>query len=249
MTLAAVPSTLVKCLYLFFDLPKLQSDEQKSDDNDGGEDEFSARERRRLLQKMFIQVWSGTKNKKGYGDRLWKHWRSIQKFYVCNKSDTFFSKMNVYNIESLSPVKYKRAFSGFIAIVRIRPGCGRVGQEGWLDPSLFCCHVYVSGIQLDVEENLCRHPPHHFQTQPQPICHHIPTQWVNASDRPIIMFTMWETWETILVPLDVLQTKVASHCASPTCPKVMTWRRWKLSKCLSRSSASSKTPRKTLRLY
>ena len=56
MTLAAVPSTLVKCLYLFFDLPKLQSDEQKSDDNDGGEDEFSARERRRLLQKMFIQV-------------------------------------------------------------------------------------------------------------------------------------------------------------------------------------------------
>ena len=53
MTSAAVPSTLVKCLYLFFDLPELQSDTPKGD---GDEDEFSPRERRRLLQKMFIQV-------------------------------------------------------------------------------------------------------------------------------------------------------------------------------------------------
>ena len=76
------------------------------------------------------------------------------------------------------------------------------------------------------------------------------TYTVSQWQRPVIMFTtMWESWETILVPLDVLQTKVASHSASPTCPKVMTWRRWKLSKCLSPSSASSKTPRKTLRLY
>ena len=58
MTAASVPSTLVKCLYLFFDLP----------DTPGGdagqlplaevesETEFTARERRILLQKMFMQV-------------------------------------------------------------------------------------------------------------------------------------------------------------------------------------------------
>ena len=54
MTTASVPSTLVKCLYLFFDLPELSSvgahGEEESDS------EFSPRERRILLQKMFIQV-------------------------------------------------------------------------------------------------------------------------------------------------------------------------------------------------
>ena len=89
MTLAAVPSTLVKCLYLFFDLPRLQSDEQKSDDNDGGEDEFSPRERRRLLQKMFIQVRGGT-NKEMIGRKIMKALKEYSKTYVCSKSDTFF---------------------------------------------------------------------------------------------------------------------------------------------------------------
>ena len=58
MTSAAVPSTLVKCLYLFFDLPELVSDSPKKDGgvSDDRDDEFSPRERRRLLQKMFIQV-------------------------------------------------------------------------------------------------------------------------------------------------------------------------------------------------
>ena len=51
LTSSSVPSTLVKCLYLFFDLPKEEeSSEQQS------ESEFSAKERRILLQKMFIQV-------------------------------------------------------------------------------------------------------------------------------------------------------------------------------------------------
>jgi WD repeat and FYVE domain-containing protein 3 len=52
MTAASVPSTLVKCLYLFFDLPEMS--EAEADQNDGSE--FTARERRILLQKIFVQV-------------------------------------------------------------------------------------------------------------------------------------------------------------------------------------------------
>uniref|UniRef100_A0A1A9X279 WD repeat and FYVE domain-containing protein 3 n=1 Tax=Glossina brevipalpis TaxID=37001 RepID=A0A1A9X279_9MUSC len=50
MTAAAVPSTLVKCLYLFFDLPSVESDPYI------GTSEFSAYERRTLLQKVFVQL-------------------------------------------------------------------------------------------------------------------------------------------------------------------------------------------------
>lgn len=52
MTTASVPSTLVKCLYLFFDLPEIPSD--RADENDGSE--FTPRERRILLQKIFVQL-------------------------------------------------------------------------------------------------------------------------------------------------------------------------------------------------
>jgi WD repeat and FYVE domain-containing protein 3 len=52
MTAASVPSTLVKCLYLFFDLPEMS--EAEADENDGSE--FTPRERRILLQKIFVQV-------------------------------------------------------------------------------------------------------------------------------------------------------------------------------------------------
>lgn len=53
MTSASVPSTLVKCLYLFFDLPAISDAEadKKEDDSD-----FTQRERRILLQKIFVQV-------------------------------------------------------------------------------------------------------------------------------------------------------------------------------------------------
>lgn len=50
MTAAAVPSTLVKCLYLFFDLPSVETDPYI------GTSEFSAYERRTLLQKVFVQL-------------------------------------------------------------------------------------------------------------------------------------------------------------------------------------------------
>ena len=67
MTAASVPSTLVKCLYLFFDLTATDDDHDGDDDGDGfnnddnnvsteSETEFTARERRILLQKMFMQV-------------------------------------------------------------------------------------------------------------------------------------------------------------------------------------------------
>ncbi len=52
MTAASVPSTLVKCLYLFFDLPDLEN----ADTCQPGS-EFTPRERRQLLQKSFGQVW------------------------------------------------------------------------------------------------------------------------------------------------------------------------------------------------
>lgn len=53
MTAASVPSTLVKCLYLFFDLPEMN--EEDADVTDANS-EFSPRERRILLQKIFVQV-------------------------------------------------------------------------------------------------------------------------------------------------------------------------------------------------
>jgi hypothetical protein len=58
MTASSVPSTLVKCLYLFFDLPeegagKAVTSADMPPDNDN---EFTPRERRILLQKMFMQV-------------------------------------------------------------------------------------------------------------------------------------------------------------------------------------------------
>lgn len=52
MTTASVPSTLVKCLYLFFDLPEIP--EAEADINDGSD--FTPRERRILLQKIFVQL-------------------------------------------------------------------------------------------------------------------------------------------------------------------------------------------------
>jgi len=51
MTAASVPSTLVKCLYLFFDLPEVQPPETK-----GPASDFSPMERRLLLQKIFVQL-------------------------------------------------------------------------------------------------------------------------------------------------------------------------------------------------
>ena len=51
MTVSSLPSTLVKCLYLFFDLP----DVKEADSLEPG-CEFTPRERRVLLQKVFVQV-------------------------------------------------------------------------------------------------------------------------------------------------------------------------------------------------
>lgn len=51
MTAASLPSTLVKCLYLFFDLP----DVVDADCLVSGS-QFTAKERRILLQKVFVQV-------------------------------------------------------------------------------------------------------------------------------------------------------------------------------------------------
>ncbi|XP_076326045.1 WD repeat and FYVE domain containing 3 bchs isoform X2 [Tachypleus tridentatus] len=51
MALTSLPSTLVKCLYLFFDLPQVD-DSQEVD----GKSEFTPRECRILLQKVFVQI-------------------------------------------------------------------------------------------------------------------------------------------------------------------------------------------------
>ncbi|XP_056017801.1 WD repeat and FYVE domain-containing protein 3-like isoform X2 [Ostrea edulis] len=51
MTAASLPSTLVKCLYLFFDLPGIEEPNKCSPNS-----EFTADERRILLQKIFVQI-------------------------------------------------------------------------------------------------------------------------------------------------------------------------------------------------
>ncbi len=51
MTAASLPSTLVKCLYLLFDLPDVKNAHQLEPGC-----EFSPMERRILLQKVFVQV-------------------------------------------------------------------------------------------------------------------------------------------------------------------------------------------------
>ena len=51
MTAAALPSTLVKCLYLFFDLAPVSQPDEKLPGC-----EFTPMERRILLQKVFVQV-------------------------------------------------------------------------------------------------------------------------------------------------------------------------------------------------
>jgi hypothetical protein len=56
MTAASVPSTLVKCLYLFFDLPEDGGSREAANSAPDSENEFTPRERRILLQKMFMQV-------------------------------------------------------------------------------------------------------------------------------------------------------------------------------------------------
>lgn len=53
MTTASVPSTLVKCLYLFFDLPEMIDDEADITDTNS---EYTSKQRRILLQKIFVQV-------------------------------------------------------------------------------------------------------------------------------------------------------------------------------------------------
>ena len=51
MTVASLPSTLVKCLYLFFDLPDIDHPDTLQPGC-----EFTPRESRVLLQKVFVQV-------------------------------------------------------------------------------------------------------------------------------------------------------------------------------------------------
>lgn len=51
MTVASLPSTLVKCLYLFFDLPDVHNADMLMPGC-----EFTPRESRVLLQKVFVQV-------------------------------------------------------------------------------------------------------------------------------------------------------------------------------------------------
>ena len=51
MTVASLPSTLVKCLYLFFDLPDVHNADMLMPGC-----EFTPRESRILLQKVFVQV-------------------------------------------------------------------------------------------------------------------------------------------------------------------------------------------------
>ena len=52
MTMASLPSTLVKCLYLFFDLVEVKKGKPKDEEGP----EYTPYKRRELLQKTVIQV-------------------------------------------------------------------------------------------------------------------------------------------------------------------------------------------------
>lgn len=54
MTNSSVPSTLVKCLYLFFDLPEISVPPSDTKLKHG---EIPPHERRSMLQKIFAQVY------------------------------------------------------------------------------------------------------------------------------------------------------------------------------------------------
>lgn len=54
MMMAALPSTLVKCLYLFFDLPEIPKEEEEKKEEGGGE--LTPTKRRELLHKYVVQV-------------------------------------------------------------------------------------------------------------------------------------------------------------------------------------------------
>ena len=56
MTAASLPSTLVKCLYLFFDLPENDAISISASEPSDNLEELSPTERRALLQKVFVQV-------------------------------------------------------------------------------------------------------------------------------------------------------------------------------------------------
>ena len=58
MTAAALPSTLVKCLYLFFDLPENESHIRKTIESTEKSSAYNPTEKRTLLQKIFVQVGS-----------------------------------------------------------------------------------------------------------------------------------------------------------------------------------------------
>ncbi|CAG9764999.1 unnamed protein product [Ceutorhynchus assimilis] len=53
MSEVSVPSTLVKCLYIFFDLPEIPEKDSNTKDSNS---DFTPHERRILLQKIFVQV-------------------------------------------------------------------------------------------------------------------------------------------------------------------------------------------------
>ncbi|XP_033108223.1 WD repeat and FYVE domain-containing protein 3-like isoform X3 [Anneissia japonica] len=70
MTTCSLPSTLVKCLYLFFDLPPIEHDQGSVDQRDGQRNDFSPYERRVLLQKVFLQLLTRLCNHQSPADEL-----------------------------------------------------------------------------------------------------------------------------------------------------------------------------------
>ncbi|XP_071954048.1 WD repeat and FYVE domain-containing protein 3-like isoform X2 [Antedon mediterranea] len=70
MTSCSLPSTLVKCLYLFFDLPPIEKEEKAVEQKDGQRSDFSPYERRVLLQKVFLQLLTRLCNHQSPADEL-----------------------------------------------------------------------------------------------------------------------------------------------------------------------------------
>lgn len=68
MSAAALPSTLVKCLYLFFDLPEAQPESGGAEG--GGGKKLNAGDRRTLLQRSFGEVRRAIRERRWLNDKL-----------------------------------------------------------------------------------------------------------------------------------------------------------------------------------
>ena len=158
MTSVSVPSTLVKCLYLFFDLPEMASEGQLDEAKVENDAEFTARERKILLQKMFMQV----------------------RFKICWVSYIIFILECKVLLRLCSHIAAVEELARKDDLTLLFSGKLRKWLIPWLIHSrqspFFSHKFHLSLPQYDVEKDQWRRPPDHLQAQSQSARHFISSQ-------------------------------------------------------------------------